>query len=805
MDKKDDSIRRYIGERCDLFGAIRLPNNAFNTSGTEVTTDIIFLKKNYAPSNEEKSWYSISEDENGLTYNKYFVDNPNMVLGTIEKVKGRFGETLEYLNKGENLQEKLEEAILSMEGKYEKVDREERREKTLSVDEGIRNFSFFVHEDKVYFKENASMIEQDDLNEKDIVKIKHYIDLTKSLREVIFLQKENYPNEDIEISQRKLNKIYDSFKEKYDFLNSKQNNKLLSRDSNYPLVSSIEKLEEGKFKRKSEIFSKRTIKSKVVINKLDTVEEALILSIAQKGEIDFDYMENLVGLSTEDIIEKLKGQIFLNIDKFDGDEFIFYYVTRDEYLSGNIREKIKVIDKYLQYLPHSNVINLQDKISLLEYQKSKLQEVMPKPLTASEINVRLGATWIPPQDIKDFIIETLNTPSVFKWSIKVQYCSYTSEWKIEGKNIDKLNNLAYITYGTERANAYRLIEDALNLKDTKIFDQIETVDVEKRAILNKKETMIVSEKQEILKEEFKNFIFKDPKRRHRLENIYNEKFNSIVNREYDGSNLIFEGINTEINLRVHQRNAIARILYGGNTLLSHVVGAGKTFEMVASAMEAKRLGLCSKSLFVVPNHLTEQIGREFMELHPSANIMIATKKDFEPKNRKKFIGRIATGDYDGVIIGHSQFEKIPMSKEYQEQHIKGEIAEIFDYISRYKRDSSQSFTIKQLELTRKKLEFRLKKLNDDFKKDDLITFEELSVDKLFVDEAHNYKNLFLYTKMRNVAGISQSEAQKSSDMFMKCRYLDKITGGKGVVFATGTPVSNSMSELYTMNAKIFTI
>lgn len=797
MDKKDDSIRRYIGERCDLLGAIRLPNNAFTSSGTEVVSDIIFLKKNHELNNEEKSWYSLSTDENGFIYNKYFIDNPNMVLGNMKKVSGRFGETLTCVSDGKDLKEKLEKAILNIEGKYEKIDREELPTEDSLIDEEARNFSFVIHENKVYFKENSSMILQN-LNEKDILKVKHYIDLTKSLREVIFLQKENYSDEEIRTSQEKLNKVYDSFKEKYDFLNSKQNNKLLSVDSNYPLVSSIEKLEEGKFKRKSDIFFKRTIKSKVIVDKVDTKEEALILSIAQKGKVDLEYMQSLTNASKEEIIEELKGGIFLDINEFNKEEFNFNYVTRDEYLSGNIREKIEIIDKYLHHLKYNEHSNLQNQKSLLEYQKLKLSEVMPKPLKASEINVRLGSTWIPPKDIEDFIFETLKPPSYLKRNINVNYSSYTSDWNIEGKSLDKDNNLVYMTYGTKRASAYRLIEDSLNLRDTKIFDQIETPDGNKKSILNKKETMLASEKQEILKEEFKNFIFKDPERRYRLEKIYNEKFNSVVNRDYDGSNLIFEGMNTEITLRTHQKNAIARTLYGGNTLLSHVVGAGKTFEMVASAMESKRLGLCSKSLFVVPNHLTEQIGREFMELYPSANIMIATKKDFEPKNRKKFISRIATGEYDGVIIGHSQFEKIPMSKEYQEKHIQDEINEIVDYIGKNKYDSLQRFTVKQLEGTKKKLEFRLKKLNDDFKKDDVVTFEELGVDKLFVDEAHNYKNLFLYTKMRNVSGVSQSEALKSSDMFMKCRYLDEITNGKGIVFATGTPVSNSMSELYTM-------
>lgn len=633
---------------------------------------------------------------------------------------------------GEDLKEKLEKAILNIEGKYEKteVHNDFDKEGNILSNENVRNFSFLMYENKIYFKENSSIIPQN-LNEKDTLKVKHYIELTKSLREVIFLQKENYSDEEIRISQEKLNRVYDSFKEKYDFLNSKQNSKLLNIDSNYPLVSSIEKLEDGKFKRKSDIFSKRTIKGKVIVDKVNTKEEALILSMAQKGKIDFEYMKSLTNESKEEIIKGLEGQIFLDINEFNKAEFNFNYVTRDEYLSGNIRKKIEIIDEYLDYLKYSEYSNLQNKKSLFEYQKSKLLEVNPKHLKASEINVRLGSTWIPTEDIEDFIFETLKPPTYLNRSINVNYNPYTSDWNIEGKNLDKENNLVYVTYGTKRASAYRIIEDTLNLRDTKIFDQIETSDGNKKYILNKKETMLASEKQEILKEEFRNFIFKNADRRHRLEKIYNEKFNSIVNRNYDGSNLIFEGMNTEITLRSHQKNAVARVLYGGNTILSHVVGAGKTFEMIASAMESKRLGLCSKSLFVVPNHLTEQIGKEFMDLYPSDNIMISTKKDFEPNNGKKFISRIATGEYDAIIIGHSQFEKISMSKEYQERHIRDEINEIVDYIGKNKYDSSQRFTVKQLEGTKKKLEFRLKKLNDDFKKDDVVTFEELGVDKLF--------------------------------------------------------------------------
>ena len=598
------------------------------------------------------------------------------------------------------------------------------------------------------------------------------------------------------------------------------------------MVSSIEVLdEEENFKAKGDIFSKRTISKAKVINHVDTSLEALVLSISQKGYVDFDYMQGLTDKDRSTIITELKGEIFLNIreesaktnQKFsfnleDGDlpfscsddknTFKCAYVTKDEYLSGNIREKIRAIDSYIFRISQAKRILSDDmetekelldtELNRLEYQKAELQKVMPKELEASEINIRLGATWIPVKDIERFIFETLKTPGYARWNIHVKFSGLTSEWNIEGKSQDRGNDLAEMTYGTSRVSAYKLIEDALNLKETKVFDQIENADGTKTSVLNKKETMLAGQKQELLKEEFQNWIFSDQERRNRLVKTYNERFNSIRNREYDGSNLSFEGMGEGIALYEHQKNAIARILYGGNSLLAHVVGAGKTFEMVASSMEAKRLGMCTKSLFVVPNHLTGQIGREFMQLYPSANIMVADKKDFEPKNRKRFIGKIATGEYDAVIIGHSQFEKIPMSKEYQEKHIKDQIDEIINYVEEYKHDRNQNFTVKELQKTRKKLETRLEKLNDDFKKDDVITFEELGVDKLIVDEAHNYKNLYLYTKMRNVAGIGQTEAFKSSDMFMKCRYMDEMTNGKGIVFATGTPVSNSMTELYTM-------
>ena len=795
LDKKDENVRRYIGERCELLGAIRLPNNTFKgVAGTEVTSDIIFLQKREEQEKNNQDWYKTDRDLNGYSYNKYFINNPDMILGEMKEISGRFGMTLTCIPKeNSNLKEEISKAIKNINGKFEKNITEEKE--IVFIDYEIRDYSFVKRDQNIYFKENNEMILQK-LTDKEKDKVTKYIELTNSLRRVIKVQKDGGSDTQLFNEQKKLNELYDEFINKYGYINSRTNSGLFKEDSNYSLLSSVEIFDEkGNFKRKSDIFSKRTIKQSKAIDKVDTAEEALILSVSQKAKIDFEYMENLTGIKKEQLIQDLKGQIFLNINQRFWQEF--QYVTQDEYLSGNIREKIECIDEFTKnndLLPEERKINPE----ILNYQKEKLQEVMPKKLEASEISVRIGATWIPKDYIKDFITEILKTP-VYKTSyIKVNYSEYNSEWKIENKNIDNENPIAKMIFGTKRANAYRLIEDALNLRDTKIYDYETDPEGKKISILNKEETMLVSQKQEAIKQEFKEWIFKDSDRRNNLVEIYNEKFNSIRLREYDGSNLTFDGINPEIKLRSHQLNAIARTLYGGNTLLAHVVGAGKTFEMVASAMESKRLGLATKSMFVVPNHLTEQIGREFLQLYPGANILVATKKDFEPKNRKRFTARIATGEYDAVIIGHSQFEKIPMSKDYQERHIRNEINEIVENIRRLKEENNQNFTVKQLEATKKKLEVKLNKLNDDFKKDNVINFEELGIDKLYVDEAHSFKNLFLYTKMRNVAGIGQSEALKSSDMFMKCRYMDEITNGKGVVFATGTPVSNTMSELYTM-------
>lgn len=800
MDKKDESVRRYLAARAEFLGAIRLPNDTFKgVAGTEVTSDIIFLKKRDSVLERDEDWIHLAEDEKGLTYNKYFVDHPEQVLGTMREVSGRFGKTLTcepiaYLGTELNmasLKDRIEIAgeRISKDAKYEEIELLDDEITSIPATDDVKNFSYTIIDDEVYYRENSLFIKKE-VTDKNKEKIKDYLELNAALKNVIYKQKEGFSEEEIKASQEKLNEVYDRFSNKHGFVNNLSNTRALKEDSNFPLVSSIEILdEEENFKAKGDIFSKRTITKAKTIDHVDTSLEALVLSMSEKGYVDFDYMGSLTGKDRPTLIEELRGEIYLNIREEqnfyrplsfnleDGDlpfacanssnSYKYGYVTKDEYLSGNIRDKIAIVDSYLsklrqteRELPHLGYAEdgkekelISYEMNRLEYQKAELTKVLPKELEASEISVRLGATWIPIKDIEKFIFETLKTPGWARWDIKVKFSNLTSEWNIEGKSKDRGNDLAEMTYGTSRVNAYKLIEDALNLKETKVFDQIVNPDGSKTSVLNKKETLLAGQKQELLKEEFKNWIFNDHERRNRLVKLYNERFNAIRNREYDGSKLSFEGMNTKIELRPHQRNAIARSLYGGNTLLAHVVGSGKTFEMVASAMESKRLGMCSKSLFVVPNHLTGQIGREFMQLYPSANIMVADKKDFEPKNRKRFIGRIATGEYDAVVIGHTQFEKIPMSKEYQEKHIQDQIDEIVNYVEEYKHDRNQNFTVKQLEKTKKKLETRLEKLNDDFKKDDVITFEELGVDKLFIDEAHNYKNLYLYTKMRNVANV----------------------------------------------------
>ncbi len=821
MDKKSEDIRRYISERAEFLGAIRLPNTTFKgVAGTEVTSDIIFLKKRDRLLKIDEDWIKLDKDAKGLIYNKYFVDNPQMVIGTMEEIPSRFGTSLACIeNKDISLEQGLKKAIKNIQGMYEEAQiNDDLGEETIPADDSVKNYSFALVDDEIYFREN-SIMQKISLNEKDKDKVKEYLRLNESLRKVITYQKEDYSDEEIKKEQENLNKFYDDFNSKHGRLNSKTNKKLFREDANFSLISTLEKLDkEGNFIGKSDIFNKRTIKKAVIIDHTDRAIDALVLSISQKGKINFDYMEELTGKTRDKLIEELKGEIFLNLDSFEPNDmnpfksakelgdFSRPYVSADEYLSGNIRDKIEVVDSYIKNIEKElgKEENLEDskllKIELeeLHFQKAKLVEVMPKALDASEITVRMGATWIPEQDYKKFMFDLLKTPVSSRWNIDIKYSDFTGEYRVEGKSSDRDNDLASFTYGTNRVNAYKLIEDTLNLRDTKVFDQVEDSDGKKKSVLNQKETMLARSKQEMIKEEFKSWIFDDVERRNRLVEDYNERFNSIRQREYDGSNLTFEGMNPEIELRAHQKDAIARGLFGGNTLLAHEVGAGKTFEMIGIAMESKRLGMSNKSMFVVPNHIVEQFGREFNELYPGANVLCATEKDFTPDRRKRFCSRIATGSFDAVIIGHSQFEKIPISKERQEYELQGQIDEIIDYIDEYKRERDQRFTVKQLEKTKKKLETKLEKLNADYKKDDVVTFEELGVDKLFVDEAHAYKNLYLFSKMRNVAGITSTDSQKSSDMLMKCRYMDEITNNKGLVFATGTPVSNSMAELYTM-------
>lgn len=821
MDKKSEDVRRYISERAEFLGAIRLPNTTFKgVAGTEVTSDIIFLKKRDRLLKIDEDWIKLDKDAKGLIYNKYFVDNPQMVIGTMEEIPSRFGTSLACLeNKDISLEEGLKKAIKNIQGRYEEAQiNDDLGEETIPADDSVKNYSFALVDDEIYFREN-SIMQRISLNQKDKDKVKEYLRLNESLRKVITYQKEDYSDEEIKKEQENLNKFYDDFNSKHGRLNSKTNKKLFREDANFSLISTLEKLDkEGNFIGKSDIFNKRTIKKAVIIDHTDRAIDALVLSISQKGKINFDYMEELTGKTRDKLIEELKGEIFLNLDSFEPNDmnpfksakelgdFSRPYVSADEYLSGNIRDKIEVVDSYIKNIEKElgKEENLEDskllkkELEELHFQKAKIVEVMPKALDASEITVRMGATWIPEQDYKKFMFDLLKTPVSSRWNIDIKYSDFTGEYRVEGKSSDRDNDLASFTYGTNRVNAYKLIEDTLNLRDTKVFDQVEDSDGKKKSVLNQKETMLARSKQEMIKEEFKSWIFDDVERRNRLVEDYNERFNSIRQREYDGSNLTFEGMNPEIELRAHQKDAIARGLFGGNTLLAHEVGAGKTFEMIGIAMESKRLGMSNKSMFVVPNHIVEQFGREFNELYPGANVLCATEKDFTPDRRKRFCSRIATGSFDAVIIGHSQFEKIPISKERQEYELQGQIDEIIDYIDEYKRERDQRFTVKQLEKTKKKLETKLEKLNADYKKDDVVTFEELGVDKLFVDEAHAYKNLYLFSKMRNVAGITSTDSQKSSDMLMKCRYMDEITNNKGLVFATGTPVSNSMAELYTM-------
>ena len=791
MDKRTASARKYIAQRSELLGAIRLPNNAFKAAaGTEVVSDILFLQKRERMVDIEPEWVHLATNEDGIQMNSYFIDHPDMVLGEMKMVSGPFGPTPTCEPYPEQpLEALLAEAVQNIHGEITAYDREEELEgedHSIEADPAVRNFSYTLVNGQIYYRENSRM-NPVEVSKTAESRIRGMIELRDCVRTLLEYQTEDYPDEEIKAQQAKLNALYDAFTRKYGLINSRGNAIAFDQDSSYFLLCSLEILDEDRnLKRKADLFTKRTIRSHKPAEKVDTAVEALALSIGEKAHVDMDYMGRLTGKDEETLFSDLKGVIFLNpayTGENDGHE---KYLPADEYLSGNVRQKWAIAQGKAEQDPQYQI------------NADALAQVQPTDLTASEISVRLGATWLDTEYVRRFIFETLGTPRSAQWGMEVHYSKITGEWRIEGKSKDRGNVKAISTYGTQRINAYEIIETTLNLKDVRIFDYQYDEEGRRIAVLNKKETAIAQSKQELIKDAFAEWIWKDPDRREAICKTYNILFNSNRPREYDGSHISFSGMNPEITLRKHQVNAIAHILYGGNTLLAHVVGAGKTFEMVAAAMESKRLGLCQKSLFVVPNHLTEQWATEFLQLYPAANILVATRKDFETKNRKKFCGRIATGDYDAIIIGHSQFEKIPMSVERQRAILEQQIDEIMMGISEAKREKAENFTIKQMEKTKKGLQAKIDKLNDQSRKDDVVTFEELGVDRIFIDESHYFKNLFLYTKMRNVGGIAQTEAQKSSDLFMKCRYLDEITGGRGIIFATGTPISNSMVELYTI-------
>ena len=791
MDKRTASARKYIAQRAELLGAIRLPNNAFKAAaGTEVVSDILFLQKRERMVDIEPEWVHLATNEDGIQMNSYFIDHPDMILGEMKMVSGPFGPTPTCEPYPEQpLEALLAEAVQNIHGEITTYDREEELEgedHSIEADPAVRNFSYTLVDGQIYYRENSRM-NPVEVSKTAESRIRGMIELRDCVRTLLEYQTEDYPDEEIKAQQAKLNALYDAFTRKYGLINSRGNAIAFDQDSSYFLLCSLEILDEDRnLKRKADLFTKRTIRSHKPAEKVDTAVEALALSIGEKAHVDMDYMGRLTGKDEETLFSELTGVVFLNpayTGENDGHE---KYLPADEYLSGNVRQKLAVAQGKAKQDPQYQI------------NADALAQVQPTDLTASEISVRLGATWLDTEYVRQFTFETLGTPRSTQRRIEVHYSNITGEWRIEGKSKDRGNVKAISTYGTQRINAYEIIETTLNLKDVRIFDYQYDEEGRRIAVLNKKETAIAQSKQELIKDAFAEWIWKDPDRREAICKTYNILFNSNRPREYDGSHISFSGMNPEITLRKHQVNAIAHILYGGNTLLAHVVGAGKTFEMVAAAMESKRLGLCQKSLFVVPNHLTEQWATEFLQLYPAANILVATRKDFETKNRKKFCGRIATGDYDAIIIGHSQFEKIPMSVERQRAILEQQIDEIMMGISEAKREKAEKFTIKQMEKTKKGLQAKIDKLNDQSRKDDVVTFEELGVDRIFIDESHYFKNLFLYTKMRNVGGIAQTEAQKSSDLFMKCRYLDEITGGRGIIFATGTPISNSMVELYTI-------
>ena len=799
LDSKDSSARKHIAERADLLGAIRLPNTAFKANaGTEVVSDIIFLQKRDRPIDHEPDWVQLGKTEDGFAINSYFVDHPEMVLGELTAESTQYGrEELTVVPiEGAVLADQLAEAVQHIEGQYVEVEVEtpdvadaEVERKTLPADPDVKNFSYAVVDGEVYYRENSIMT-QVELSDNAKARVTGMVELRQIVNQLIQEQLDDYPDEDIKATQAKLNTAYDAFTAKYGLLNDRKNGRLFEDDSSYYLLCSLENLEENKqLKSKADMFTKRTIRPEHTVTSVDTPSEALAVSIGEHGRVDLPYMAELLGSpgDYERITTELQGVIFKD-PSADADEPEAGWQTADEYLSGNVRNKLRMAQLAAESHPEFK-INVE-----------ALTKAQPKDLEASEIDIRLGATWLNPAIVQQFMMETFQPPYRIRYNnlIQVRYSPFTSEWRIGNKSAAGMYDIMSTeTYGTHRANAYKILEDTLNLRDCRIYDTVEE-DGKERRVLNQKETMLAQQKQQAIKDTFADWVWQDPQRRNLLVKQYNELFNSTRPREYDGSHIHFVGMNPEINLREHQRNAVAHVLYGGNTLLAHEVGAGKSFEMAASAMESKRLGLCQKSLFVVPNHLTEQWASEFLRLYPNSKLLVTSKKDFEPANRKRFCARIATGDYDAVIIGHSQFEKIPLSAERQARIIEDQIEEIENAIAEAKEQSGEHFTVKQMEKTRKTLEVKLKKLQSTDRKDDVVTFEQLGVDRLFVDESQNYKNLYLYTKMRNVAGLSTSEAQKSSDMFGKCRYLDEVTGGRGVIFATGTPISNSMTEMYTL-------
>ena len=784
MDKKNPSVRKYIAQRADLLGAVRLPNNAFlANAGTGVVADILFLQKRDRPIEIEPDWIHLGKTDGGFTINQYFVDNPGMILGELSEESTQYGKQAVTVKPiaGAELPKQLSNAITNIHAEITEPEQLEEAEEgigeSIPADPNVRNFSFAVVDGDIYYREN-SVMHKVELSVTAESRIKGMVKIRDCTRRLIEYQLEGYSDDLIRQEQQTLNRLYDEFTSQYGLLNSRANNTAFSDDSSYCLLCSLEVLDEnGALVRKADMFSKRTIRQQEPVTSCDTAADALAVSLSEKAKVDLQYMGKLTGKTEEQLTEDLAGIIFFNPSSEQ-------YETADEYLSGDVRWKLRLLKEIDNPKYTANT--------------EALEKVQPNNLTASEIDVRLGATWIPPEDIQHFVIELLKPAYYASSKIKVHYSRLTAQWNISGKTSDYGNVTANVTYGTKRINAYKIIEETLNLKDVRIFDTVYDESSGEKRVLNRNETVLAQQKQQLINDAFRDWIWKDPDRRDRLTTLYNTKFNSIRPREYDGSHIRFIGMNPEITLRPHQVNAVARVIYGGNTLLAHVVGAGKTFTMAASAMESKRLGLCQKSLFVVPNHLTEQWAAEFLQLYPSANILVATKKDFETRNRKKFCSRIATGDYDAVIIGHSQFEKIPMSLERQRVILQTQLNEIIDGISEAKRENAERFTIKQMEKSRRSIKLKLDKLNDQTRKDDVVTFEELGVDRLFVDEAHSFKNLFLYTKMRNVAGLSQTEALKSSDLFMKCRYMDELTGSRGTVFATGTPISNSMTEMYTM-------